>query len=568
MEIKKNDEFELEITDMGNDGEGIGRYGGMAFFVKGAITGDRIIAGATKVNKNYGFARIVRILEPSPNRCEPECSLAGRCGGCQLQHIDYAAQLEYKQKKVADDLQRIGGIDSDRIKSGKVLFYPIIGMDDPYHYRNKGQFPVGTGADRKVVSGFYAGHSHRIIDTDSCLLQHPVTDGIMAAIKEYICEAGVPAYDEETGAGIVRHVLTRVGYKTGEVMICVVINAEKLPKEEVLVEKLKKAILNYNSRINESALEYRLASVSININKRNTNVIMGEHCRLLYGNLYITDYIGDVKYRISPLSFYQVNPVQTRRLYSTALEFAELTGNETVWDLYCGIGTISLFLAQKAKQVYGVEIVPEAIEDARENARLNTIGNAEFFVGPAEEVLPAKYAADPSMRADVIVVDPPRKGCEEALLECITHLEPKRIVYVSCDPATLARDVKYLEQHGYILRKVRPCDMFPQSSHVETVCLLSKGDVKSQKLRVEFSLEDMDTDGFKKGATYNAIRDWIKEKYGYRVTNLNIAQVKQKYGIIERENYNKPKSPDSKQPGCPEEKVKAIEDAMRHFQMI
>ncbi len=535
MEIKKNDEFELVITDLGSEGEGIGRFGGMPFFIKGAIPGDTVLAGVTKIKKTYGYARIVKILDPSPDRVAPACPIAGRCGGCQLQHMSYAAQLKHKQDKVLNDLVRIGGIVKDSFvfpagdeicaaesgkaaADGRISFYPIIGMGEPYHYRNKGQFPVGTSKDGSIISGFYAGHTHSIIDTGSCMLQHPITDLLMAAVKEYMREAGVSAYDEEAAAekgasrgsadepGIVRHVLTRVGYRTGEVMVCVVINAKKLPKEELLVSRLEEAVLNYNSRINDRAAgtgaadipavpedtsEYRLASVSLNINTRNTNVIMGEKCRLLFGNLYITDCIGDIKYRISPLSFYQVNPVQTQKLYATALEFAGLTGNETVWDLYCGIGTISLFLAQRAKKVYGVEIVGQAIGDARANAELNNISNAEFFVGAAEEVLPAKYAADPSMRADVIVVDPPRKGCDEALLECITKLEPKKIVYVSCDPATLSRDVKYLGQHGYALKAVRPCDMFPQTSHVECVTLLQRmSNTRERTITPDVEMED------------------------------------------------------------------------------
>ena len=546
MEIKKNDEFKIEITDLGSEGEGIGRFDGMPFFIKGAIPGDTVLAGVTKMKKTYGYARIVKLLNPSPDRVLPECSIAGRCGGCQLQHMSYAAQLKYKQDKVQNDLIRIGGIAKERFDvlsaegscsetvckvddDGKILFYPIIGMEEPWHYRNKGQFPVGMSKDGSIISGFYAGHTHSIIDTKSCMLQHPVTDLLMAAMKEYMSEAGVTAYEEEAAAagsgvagkgsgagkssskdlGVVRHVLTRVGYTTGEVMVCVVINADKLPKEDLLAAKLKKAVSDYNDRMirktgdhaaeggtdavsgrEGDAPDLRLASVSLNVNTRNTNVIMGERCRLLYGNLYITDFIGDVKYRISPLSFYQVNPVQTRRLYAAALEFAGLTGEETVWDLYCGIGTISLFLAQKAKKVYGVEIVPEAIDDAKENAVLNSIDNAEFFVGAAEEVLPAKYAEDPSMRADVIVVDPPRKGCDEALLECITKLEPKRIVYVSCDPATLARDVKYLEQHGYALKAVRPCDMFPQTSHVETCCLLEQLKTAKEHIEITINAED------------------------------------------------------------------------------
>ena len=518
MDIKKNDEIEIKITDLGSEGEGIGRFDGMPFFIKGAIPGDTVLAGVTKMKKTYGYARIVKIIDPSPDRVAPACPIAGRCGGCQLQHMSYAAQLKNKQDKVLSDLVRIGGVAKERFcmlqaedgllaedckaeDAGEIRYFPIIGMEEPFHYRNKGQFPVGTSKDGSIISGFYAGHTHSIIDTKSCMLQHELTDSLMQAVREYMSAAGVSAYEEPTtdveqnvpagnkgsktkskrsdvkhkpGSGLVRHVLTRVGFATHEVMVCVVINGDDLPKAELLTGKLKSALEDCNEVLGSADDPYRLASLTVNINKKDTNVILGDECRVLYGNMYITDCIGDIKYRISPLSFYQVNPVQTQKLYATALEFAGLTGNETVWDLYCGIGTISLFLAQRAKKVYGVEIVGQAIEDARANAELNNISNAEFFVGAAEEVLPAKYAADPSMRADVIVVDPPRKGCDEALLECITKLEPKKIVYVSCDPATLSRDVKYLGQHGYALKAVRPCDMFPQTSHVETVALLSQ----------------------------------------------------------------------------------------------
>ena len=472
--LNKNDEFEILITDMGSDGEGIGRYEGMTFFIKGAVIGDRVLAGVTKLKKTYGYARLISVIEPSPDRVEAPCPLAKRCGGCQLQQLSYAKQLEYKENKVRNDLIRLGGIDESELTG----FKPIIGMDEPVHYRNKGQFPVGTNRDGKIVSGFYAGHTHSIIETDSCMIQHPITDTLMEAVRTYMTKEHVSAYNEETGRGLVRHVLTRVGFTTHEVMVCVVINGRKLPNGNRLTEALEAAVADYNERCFIKAVgtgpKYLLESVTVNINTENTNVILGEECRTLHGKDYIEDYIGDVRYRISPLSFYQVNPVQTKKLYSTALEYAGLTGNETVWDLYCGIGTISLFLAQKAKKVYGVEVVPPAIEDARRNAQMNGIKNAEFFVGAAEEVLPAKYREDPSMRADTIVVDPPRKGCDEKLLECLVNLEPKKIVYVSCDPATLSRDVKYLREKGYALTKVQPVDMFPESVHVETVVLLSQ----------------------------------------------------------------------------------------------
>ncbi len=502
----KNDEFEIEITDLGSEGEGIGRVDGMPFFIKGAIPGDRVLAGVTKMKKTYGYARIVKILSPSPDRITPECPIAGRCGGCQLQHMTYEAQLKYKQNKVLNDLIRIGGIErecfvfapakegaafSDDVSGdGRKLFYPVIGMEEPRHYRNKGQFPVGTAKDGSIVSGFYAGHTHSIIDTKSCLLQHELTDSLMRAVRESMGEAGVGAYDEIRHSGLVRHVLTRVGFTTHEVMVCVVINGDKLPRGEPLTAKLQRAVEEYNGTLSAADTPYRLASLSININRKDTNVILGDECRVIYGNMYITDCIGDIKFRISPLSFYQVNPVQTRRLYSTALEFAGLTGEEVVWDLYCGIGTISLFLAQKAKKVYGVEIVPQAIEDAKENARLNSIDNAEFFVGAAEEVLPAKYAEDPSMRADVIVVDPPRKGCDAALLDCMVKLAPERIVYVSCDPATLARDIKMLRGNGYEPVRVQPCDMFPDTYHVETIALIER--IKNAKDYVQIGIDAED----------------------------------------------------------------------------
>ena len=517
--LQKNDEIELQITDMGSDGEGIGRFEGMAFFVPGAITGDRITAGVTKLKKTYGYARLIRIVEPSADRTEPVCPIASKCGGCQLQHMSYAAQLRYKENKVLNDLVRIGGVDAGHLvwcesvgtdgekpaaehtsseATDRILFHRIIGMEHPYNYRNKGQFPVGSSRDGRVISGFYAGHTHSIIETEKCPVQHPIADMLMSAVRSYMTEAGVSAYAEQSGAGLVRHVLTRVGFTTGEVMVCVVVNGRSIPQQALLITKLQQAVDKYNAHLckeaekkgqdsigdteenaawkdmrSRAAEKYTLASVTININTANTNVIMGNKCVTLYGRDYIEDYIGNIKYRISPLSFYQVNPVQTLKLYSTALEYAGLTGTETVWDLYCGIGTISLFLARRAARVYGVEIVPQAIEDARVNTEINGITNAEFHVGAAEEVMPARLAADPSIRADVIVVDPPRKGCDEALLDCAVRMEPGRIVYVSCDPATLARDIKYLSGRGYRLCEVQPVDMFGQSGHVETVVLLS-----------------------------------------------------------------------------------------------
>lgn len=437
---------------------------------------------------------------------------------------------------------------------------PIVGMENPFRYRNKAQFPIGQDRNGKLITGFYAGRTHQIMENRNCYLGVEQNEEILNRILAWMEENGVPAYNEETGKGLVRHVLIRFGFMTKEIMVCLVVNGKKLPAEEKLIKSL-------------TELE-GMTSITLSANRERTNVIMGKEIRCLWGQGYITDYIGTVKYRISPLSFYQVNPAQTEKLYGLALEYAGLTGNETVWDLYCGIGTISLFLAQKAKKVYGVEIVPEAIADAKNNAKINEIENAEFFVGKSEEILPAyyeQYAKDhpgEHAHADVIVVDPPRKGCEENLLHTMASMQPDRIVYVSCDSATLARDVKVLGELGYEVKKVRGVDQFPMTCHVETVVLLSKGEVDSKKIRVEFSLEDMDMSEFQDGATYTQIKDYVLEHSGLKVSNLYISQIKRKCGIEVGKNYNLPKSEDSRQPLCPPEKEKAIREAFKYFGMI
>lgn len=450
--FKKNDLVTLEITDLGSSGEGIGKVDGYTLFVKDALIGDVIEAKIIKTKKNYGYGRLMTILTPSPARVEARCPQARACGGCQIQPLDYAKQLEYKENKVKELLDRVG-------KVSDYVMEPIIGMEDPWYYRNKAQFPVGTSKEGEIVTGFYAGRTHSIVPVQECFIQHPLNEQLMAIVRQWMNEFNVTAYDETKQTGLVRHIFTRIGKYTGEVMVCLVINGKKIPKPEVLIERLK-------------AVE-GMTSICLNINRENTNVILGKTIKCLLGQDYITDKIGDIAYRISPLSFFQVNPIQTQKLYGTALEYAELTGNETVWDLYCGIGTISLFLAKAAKKVCGVEIVPEAIADAKENAKLNGIENADFFVGKAEDVLPEQYDKY-GVYADVIVVDPPRKGCDEKLLQCMVEMAPKRIVYVSCDPATLARDLNFLEANGYKVKKVRCTDMFPHSTHVETVCLLNR----------------------------------------------------------------------------------------------
>ena len=450
--IKKNDIYTIEIEDLSTDGSGIGKIDGYTLFVKDALIGDTAEVKVIKTKKNYGYGRLMRIITPSPDRVEAPCPHARSCGGCQIQHLSYERQLAFKENKVRNLLSRVGHVED-------YVMHPIIGMEKPYYYRNKAQFPVGLGKDGQIVTGFYAGHSHVIVDSAHCCIQAPVNEQLLAIVKQWMTERDIAPYDETTHKGLVRHILTRVGFKTKEIMVCLIINGTKLPHRESLVEALREIP--------------GMTSISYNINQEKTNVILGSKVVILWGQDYITDYIGDVRYQISPLSFYQVNPVQTERLYGTALEYAGLTGNETVWDLYCGIGTISLFLAQKAKKVYGVEIVPPAIEDARRNAALNGMENVEFFVGKAEEVLPREYEKN-QVYADVIVVDPPRKGCDSVCLDTIVRMQPKRVVYVSCDSATLARDVKYLNERGYAVERVRCCDMFGMSGHVETVVLLSQ----------------------------------------------------------------------------------------------
>lgn len=479
--MKKNDLFDLEITDMGVDGEGIGRFDGMTFFVKDALIGDVIRARVTKLKKNYGYARVEEVITPSAFRVEPKCPLHRRCGGCQIQALSYEKQLEFKQQKVRGNLIRIGGFSETEIDK-KML--PVVGMEIPFRYRNKAQFPVGTDKDGNIITGFYASRTHSIIPVEDCLLGVEENAPILEIIKDWMNVNRVTAYDETTGKGLLRHVLIRFGFATKEIMVCLIINGQTLPAQMDLISRLEKI--------------EGMTSISINVNTKNTNVILGDKTECIWGQSYITDFIhlrttGEelvgskeefaltetaVAYRISPQSFYQVNPVQTEKLYSTALEYAELTGEEYVWDLYCGIGTISLFLAQKAKKVYGVEIVPQAIEDAKNNAKLNEIENAEFFVGKAEEVLPEFYEklseGDAMLTPDVIVVDPPRKGCDEACLDTMLKMQPKRIVYVSCDSATLARDLRILCDGGYQIEKVRAYDQFAHTTHIETVVKLSR----------------------------------------------------------------------------------------------
>lgn len=554
--MNKNDIVTVEITDIGVSGEGIGHVDGYTLFIKDAVIGDVVEAKVMKAKKNYGYARLMKVITPSEYRVEPKCAFARRCGGCQIQEMSYDRQLVFKDQKIRGNLERIGGFTKDQIDT---VMQPVVGMEHPFGYRNKAQFPFGTDKEGNPITGFYAGRTHDIIANTDCALGVEQNKEILEIILQYMRENKIKSYDEKTGKGLIRHALIRYGFKTKEIMVCLVINGKKLPKAERLIEKLIQI--------------EGMTSITISPNTRRDNVIMGDSYEILWGQGYITDYIGNVKYQISPLSFYQVNPVQTEKLYGLALEYADLKGDETVWDLYCGIGTISLFLAQKAKQVYGVEIVPQAIDDAKENAKINAIDNAEFFVGKAEEVLPEYYAEyerehnGETAHADVIVVDPPRKGCDETLLETIVKMQPEKVVYVSCDSATLARDLKYLCANGYEIRMCRGVDQFPQSVHVETVVLLSRK-TPDDTIEVDLDLDELDITAAESKATYQEIKDYVLKEFGLKVSTLYISQIKRKCGIDVGEHYNISQKENQKVPQCPKEKEDAIRAALEHFAMI
>ena len=486
---KKDDILTVDITDIGNDGEGIGKINGYTLFIKDAVIGDKVKVKIMKAKKNYAYAHLEEVIEPSKHRIEPKCPVARQCGGCQIQSMSYERQLEFKQNKVRNNIVRLGGFDAEFVDS---VMKPIIGMDEPWEYRNKAQFPVGCDKEGKIVTGFYAGRSHNIIPMTSCCIGVKENEEIMEIVRSHMIDNHVRSYDEVSGKGLVRHVLIRKGFASGEIMVCLVINyraasgtskkakagaggaqVEYIGGQKALVEKLSKV--------------KGMSSISVSINTEKTNVIMGLEVHTVWGKDTISDTLCGLKFEISPLSFYQVNPVQTKKLYEQAIEYAALTGKETVWDLYCGIGTITLSMAKTAGRVYGIEVIPEAIEDAKRNAERNGISNAEFYCGKAEEVLPEFYEKKrktvsggddgSSLHPDVIVVDPPRKGCDFVCLETMLKMQPERIVYVSCDSATLARDLRILADGGYEIKAIRPCDMFPWTVHVEVVSLLQKNGV-------------------------------------------------------------------------------------------
>ena len=538
--LEKGSIYTAVIDGYSSEGLGIARVNGAVVFVPHAVRGEEIDLRITKVMKTSCAGEIVKIHNPSPERMEPECPYAGKCGGCAYRHLTYPEELWAKRQRVQDALTRIGGLD--------LTVEEILGAKNPEHYRNKSQYPVG--ADGSI--GFFQARTHKVVPIRRCLIQTEAADRTAQAVGEWMRRYKISAYDETTGKGLVRHVCVRVNRK-GESLCCVVVNGNKVPREPELAAYVTAAVPH-------------TVGVLLNSNTRRGNVVLGDKYRTLFGRNYLMDTLCGLEFKLSMPSFYQVNRDQAEVLYGKALEFAGLTGNETVLDLYCGIGTITLCLAKAAKRVIGAEIVPPAIRDAKENALRNHIENAEFFCGDAADIA-AKLESD-GLRPDVVTVDPPRKGLAPEVIASVAAMGPEKVVYVSCDPATLGRDVKIFREFGYEAKRAAAVDMFPGTAHVETVVLLSKGEVDSKKIRVEFSLEDMDMSEFQDGATYTQIKDYVLEHSGLKVSNLYISQIKRKCGIEVGKNYNLPKSEDSRQPQCPPEKEKAIREAFKYFGMI
>ena len=544
--LEKNTIFEAQVTGYTAEGAGVVRTPeGIPVFVPGAAQGDTLRVRVVKSLKTYAFGRIEEILSPSPDRVEEDCPVSRQCGGCVFRHISYEAELRAKEQRVRDALSRIGGFSD-------LPVLPILGAQQPDRYRNKAQFPIGSDGEGGILFGFYSTHSHRIIPCKDCLL-HPVEFiRAMEAVGRWQAETGETAYDEEMGKGTLRHLYLRKGFASGQVMVCIVANAASLRGEERLCELLRESVPG-------------LSGVLLNRNTERTNVVLGKENRVLWGSELLEDTLCGLRFTLSPHSFYQVNRDQAERLYETAAQYAALTGNETVLDLYCGAGTIGLSMAAHAKRLIGVEIVEDAVENARANAARNGVTNAEFFCGDAPKAAAMLRARGEA--PDVVILDPPRKGCGEELVDVVSSMSPRRVVYVSCDPATLARDLRFFTSRGYQPQEARPADLFPRTHHVETVVLLSKLNTK-QHIEVELNLDELDLTSAESKATYEEIKAYVLEHTGLKVSHLYIAQVKQKYGIIERENYNKPKSENAKQPKCPPEKEAAITEALKFFGMI
>ncbi|MDO4542966.1 MAG: 23S rRNA (uracil(1939)-C(5))-methyltransferase RlmD [Clostridia bacterium] len=537
--VHKNQDLILHIDALTSEGQGVGRVEGFAVFVPFALAGETVSAHVIKVTSSYAVAKLIEVMEPSPERVEPLCPVFYACGGCTVQHLNYRSQLEYKRQAVADALERIGGF-----KGIEVL--PAIGMDEPWQYRNKGSFPIGN-VGGEISIGFFSPRSHRLVPTYTCPISDRRVIDTANKVAEWANENRISAYDEQTKRGVLRHVVVRAT-QAGGIMAVVVTTTSKLPHSEQLKEKLDAVDSLYH-----------------NVNPNDTNVIFGAEFKLIFGASVLTETVCGNKIIVSPRSFLQVNPLQCEKLYEKAIEYLNPQPHETIADLYCGVGTISLLLARRAKRVIGIESVPDAIADARRNAELNGLANVDFICGEAEKVLPKRIAD--GLRPNAIILDPPRKGCEEQVLKAIADSKADRIVYISCNPATLARDLKLLKTHNLTPHLTHPLDMFPHTSHVETIVLLSKLNAK-QHIAVDINMDELDLTAPEKKATYEQIKAYVQEHSGLKVSNLNIAQVKQKCGITERKNYNTPKSPTAKQPHCPPEKESAIMAALKHFGMI
>ena len=549
MPLQKNQILTLRIERLSSDGSGVAHSAdGEAVFVPGTAPGDEARVRIVKDCGRYAFGILDELLTPSPDRIPVDCPVAGPCGGCSLRHLDYAAELRAKQESVLDAFRRIGGLE--------VPVLDILPSPDVDRYRNKVQFPVGIDKNGVPCIGFYAGRTHRIIPCPDCKLQPSVLNEIGNALCAFFAQQGIRPYDEQSGKGLVRHIFLRRGAHSGQIMVCLVCTRAKLPHAEQLCTALRGQFP-------------AISTILLNVNAKNTNVILGSENHILYGPGYIEDTLCGVPVRLGPLSFYQVNTLAAERLYGVAAQYAQLTPDDTLLDLYCGMGTIGLSMAEQCRELIGVEIVPEAIESAKANAaRMGeaVAAKSRFFCADAGQA--ATQLAAEGLHPDIVMLDPPRKGCDEATLSAVVRMAPRRVVYVSCNPATAARDAAWLEQNGYHAEKVQPVDLFPRTKHCECVIALSKGEIDSKKVRVEFSLEGMDTSGLQKGATYPEIKARVLEQTGLKVSSLYISQVKQKCGLEVRENHHTAKSENTKQPQCPKEKEDAIVEALKHFQMI
>ena len=541
--LNKNQIYETVITDYTAEGQGVAHVEGCAVFIPNAIVGERVEVRIEKAAKNWAAGKIVKILEKSPHRIQRECPLSASCGGCDFWHMDYEEESRLKADRVRQCLNRIGGAALEEM--------PILAAPTCHGYRNKAQYPVARKKDR-AYAGFFKAGTHEVVENARCRILPEDTDAVKDIVIDYVNRNHVSVYDEAAHKGLLRHIYVRRGAVSGQILVCLAINGRAIPKAELLIEELTK-IPGFTTLV-------------LSVNTKKGNAVLGDEFITLYGPGYIEDTLCGLTFRLSPRSFYQVNHHQAQRLYDAAITQAGITKDDTVLDLYCGVGTITLAMAKAAGKVIGIEVIPQAVEDAKDNAKRNGIENAEFFCGDAGQA--ALELEKQGVTADVVVVDPPRKGLNADTIEALARFAPRRIVYVSCDPATLARDVALLKERGYRLQNAMAADLFPRCAHVETVVLLSKGEIDSKKVRVEFSLEDMDMSDFQDKATYTQIKDYVLEHSGLKVSNLYISQIKRKCGLEVGKNYNLPKAEDSRQPQCPSEKENAIREAMKYFGMI